>query len=300
MDINVPYLNNDAFRKLCDYCFWHDAAPRENPNFRNGDIVFCKIDEVWRLFRALRRTRKRIVLVTAEGSKPVTTELYRQKPPHVSHWFGTNMFAEDYDVTPIPLGVGNAAGGSALRPEEFPPGPLQGDRTFLLYSNFTARTNGAVREPLARWAAGEKWITFRGHTGDWGKGEYLEALRRHHFVLCPPGAGEDTHRMWEALYCGAVPVVRDSPAMRSFKDLPILVVPQFDGLSEQFLRDELTAWPQRHFSREKVGMDYWKARFSAAQQAALIGGPLTLKESCAAWIKEIRLVAGRRVALTVA
>lgn len=290
----MPYLNNDAFRGLCDNCFWHDASPRENRAFSSGDIVFCKIDEVWRLFKALRRTRKRIVLVTGEGFKPVTPELYSQKPPHVAHWFGTNMFALADDVTPLPLGVGNAAGGSALRPEEFSSYSPRTDRTRLLYANFTARTNKAVREPLARWAAGEKWITSRNHTGESGKSEYLDALREHHFVLCPPGAGEDTHRMWEALYCGAIPVVRNSPVMRTFQDLPVLFVDDFQNLSENFLRETLSQWPRKNFSHEKLQRDYWCNRLKSAKDSARRRGSVAFAEWVAAWTSEAKRVAAER------
>ena len=288
------HLNNDAFRGLCDHAFWHDAAPRENPGFRQGDIVFCKIDEVWRLFRALRRTRKRILLVTGEGAKPVTPDLYRQKPLHVAHWFGTNMFAVGDDVTPLPLGVGNAAGGSALRPEEFPVGSkVDAGRTNLLYANFTVDTNPADREPVARWAAGQKWITCADHAGSRGKGSYLEALRQHHFVLCPPGAGEDTHRMWEALYCGAIPVVRHSPAMRDFEDLPVLFVDRFEHLSEEFLKKILLDWPHGRFSLEKLQPDYWRARFDTAKQALRKRGLVSPVAWANAWLREISRVIRR-------
>jgi len=35
-------------------------------------------------------------------------------------------------------------------------------------------------------------------------------MRRHQYVLCPPGNGLDTHRYWEAQYWGAVPIVLKS------------------------------------------------------------------------------------------
>jgi hypothetical protein len=37
--------------------------------------------------------------------------------------------------------------------------------------------------------------------------EYLDELSRHYFCLCPRGNGIDTHRFWEALYLGVVPVI---------------------------------------------------------------------------------------------
>jgi len=287
MSRDATYLNNDAFRGLCHHCFWHDAAPRENRAFRSGDIVFCKIDEVWRLFRALRRTRKRIVLVTGEGFKPVTPELYRQKPPHVMHWFGTNMFASADDVTPIPLGIGNAAGGAALRPHDFSL-PFNGEvpRNCLLYANFSPATNPEVRGPLAEWAAAQDWMTYRQHSGDVGKESYLRSLRSHRFVLCPPGAGEDTHRMWEALYCGAIPVVRRSPALRDFTDLPVLMVERLDCLTEPMLREISARWPPPQSSKEKLDLSYWRRAFRAARDKVLKKGALGFSGWAKAWIDE--------------
>lgn len=41
------------------------------------------------------------------------------------------------------------------------------------------------------------------------------------YVVAPRGGGEDTHRAWEALYLGAVPIVKHSPIDSVFKDLPV-------------------------------------------------------------------------------
>jgi hypothetical protein len=37
--------------------------------------------------------------------------------------------------------------------------------------------------------------------------EYTREMGKHYFVLCPRGNGIDTHRFWEALYMGAIPVL---------------------------------------------------------------------------------------------
>jgi len=294
-----PPVCGDIFCGLCDHAFWHNAAPRENPGFRHGQVVFCKIDEVWRLFRALRRTRRRIVLVTGEGDKPVTPELYSQKPPHVSHWFGMNMFAVAPDVTPIPLGLGAEGHPATLDWREIqeaisssPP------RTKLLYANFGAASNPSVREPLATWVRrpSQNWMTVEDHSQQSGRASYLQNLLSHHFVFCPPGNGEDTHRMWEALYCGAIPVVRESPVMRDFSDLPILFVPRLDEISENFLQDVLARWPKHEFSSAKLDVGYWRDRFTEAQTMASHRGSVTAAEWMHAWVGEAwRLVREKAV-----
>lgn len=280
--------------RLCNHAFWCNASPAENADFSHGDVVFCKIDEVWRLFRALRRTRKRVILVTGEGDKPVTPHLYAQKPPHVFHWFGTNMFAEADDTTPVPLGLGGESDATTLNVseiEEFASRGIKRDK--LLYANFGAASNPRLREPLRDWLRRpeQNWIKREEHTGISGRSAYLEALFSHHFVFCPPGNGEDTHRMWEALYCGAIPVVRESPAMRNFKDLPILFVPKLDGISEGFLRAALADWPAGKFQRDKLDIGYWQGEFAKAQRAACKRGPVSIGEWGGAWVKEVRRIA---------
>lgn len=38
--------------------------------------------------------------------------------------------------------------------------------------------------------------------------DFVELLGQSEFVVCPPGNGLDTHRLWEALACGTIPVLR--------------------------------------------------------------------------------------------
>jgi hypothetical protein len=79
------------------------------------------------------------------------------------------------------------------------------------------------------------WLTFDAPTDRGNNGGFLESLVRHRFVLCPPGNGVDTHRLWESLLAGAIPVVKRSPAMEPFSDLPILIVDDLCEVSKELL-----------------------------------------------------------------
>jgi len=231
-------LSGDLFRESCDHVFWSNQHPSEHSGFSHGQVIFCKIDEVWRLFRALRRKRHRIVLVTGEGDLPVDPALWKQKPPQVAAWFGTNMFVDHPTAHPIPLGLGNASCSITLKAREIlqawgnPP-----PRTNLLYANFSPRTNPSVRQPLLDWIESNStdWIISEAARPGEGQGAYLRQLMASRLVLCPPGNGEDTHRLWEALYCGAIPVVRNSPSMRAFHGLPILFLSELCPLKKDML-----------------------------------------------------------------
>lgn len=293
-------LSGDAFRGVCDHIFWSNASPRENAAFRNGDVVFCKIDEVWRLFRALRRTRKRIVLVTGEGSKPVTSRIWRRRPPQVTAWFGTNMFVADTSAHQLPLGLGNAGADTTPSYAEIHNSVAAGHlREKLLYANFSPRTNPAVREPL--WhrfeEPGYAWATRANHTGATGKNAYLSEIVRHRFVLCPPGTGEDTHRFWESLYAGCIPVIRSSAAMEAFARLfPVLVLPDLRELSRPLLDNFTSAHEADCRKLPALWVPFWKERIYRAKSEIAVTQPLPWFAFCSAWLREAAAVLRERIA----
>jgi hypothetical protein len=252
--------------------------------------VFCKIDEAWRFLSAARRRRSRVVLVTGEGDHPVDKLLWSHKPPQVVRWFGTNMFVNAPEAVAIPLGLGNANGKKTLSWEAIC--GTSGDRprrTGLLYANFSAHSNATVRGPLLEWLGqpAQSWVTRDSHGV--GKSNYLEQLLRHHFVLCPPGNGEDTHRLWESLYCGAIPVVRNSPAIAAFRDLPMLVVDDLRSLTPQILQGYLDQRPA--FRSDQMIFDYWADCIASARRAAAGMPRLTMIEWMSAWLQELQAVA---------
>ena len=71
--------------------------------------------------------------------------------------------------------------------------------------------------------------------------DYLKDLATHRFCLCVRGNGLDTHRFWEALYLGVVPVVIDNEetVSRAFYknlqdlDIPFVSITNLDNLKEE-------------------------------------------------------------------
>ncbi len=70
-------------------------------------------------------------------------------------------------------------------------------------------------------------------------------LHSNRFVACPRGTGEDTHRVWEALYLGSVPVVLKSQLSPLYTNLPVIQLNSWNDLNFATL-DQYR--PQWHFS----------------------------------------------------
>ena len=88
---------------------------------------------------------------------------------------------------------------------------------------------------------------------------YLRNLRQTPFVICPEGNGVDTHRLWETLYMGGVPVVEENSYLNEIlKDLPVVVLPSWDKLHDiSYMQD---CWGKIHESVwdfNKIRLSYW-------------------------------------------
>jgi hypothetical protein len=90
----------------------------------------------------------------------------------------------------------------------------------------------------------------------------MRTLSEYKFVLSPPGNGLDTHRTWEAMYLGVVPIVKDSSAMRYFQGLglPLWIVTSWDEVVSVDERDLEGKYEdlKRGFDCPALFMDYWR------------------------------------------
>ncbi|HEY0707708.1 MAG TPA: NAD-dependent epimerase/dehydratase family protein [Polyangia bacterium] len=58
--------------------------------------------------------------------------------------------------------------------------------------------------------------------------EFYRSIARSRFVLCPSGMGLDTHRLWETVILGSIPIVERCPGWQAvLDDLPALWVDDF-------------------------------------------------------------------------
>lgn len=71
--------------------------------------------------------------------------------------------------------------------------------------------------------------------------EYFGRLCDYRFFACPVGLGIQTPKVYESLICKTVPVVTDHHVHRELRDiygLPLLIVSEWDQLTEEFLNDQ--------------------------------------------------------------
>ena len=242
------YIDGDAFEGL--------AIP---------GVSYYKTDHVK---AALESHSVRGVLVTHNSDLGADAELASigLVGSGITYWFAQNVVVRHPKLIPIPIGLERKRWFPRLHKRDQLHDAAEKSLTtpsrFCL-ANFSLHTNRIEREkcrdrarPLSTMQVSETVYqeTYESYS------RYLSEILRHKFVLCPEGNGVDTHRLWETLYLGRIPVVIRSPTTEAFKDLPMVVINSWDDLSPSMLEDYWERFKSGEISYDlaPLRMSYWR------------------------------------------
>jgi hypothetical protein len=71
-----------------------------------------------------------------------------------------------------------------------------------------------------------------------GRKEYFDELKKHRFVICPPGGGLDTHCTWEAFIAGTIPILPTSSLDPQFDGLPVWLVSDWNEVTDEAAKEK--------------------------------------------------------------
>jgi hypothetical protein len=212
-------------------------------------------EKAWGRLRA--RAEEPLTLISHNSDGAVTEEhRHFLEADELGRWFAANAEIEHPKLQPLPLGLANSQWPhGALDTLDAARRQTQQRKRDLLYVNFSASTHAAragVRATLEQHG-------FRAAEST-SFASYLEECGAHRFTACPRGNGPDTHRTWEALYLGSIPVVDVPIAARL--GVPCVVVRDWSDVTPDFLADQAVdgaaALP------DVLTMAYWRRAIAAA------------------------------------
>jgi hypothetical protein len=181
-------------------------------------------------------------------------------PSNLIKWYGQNVCVDDPRLQSIPIGLENSQWFPEIKKikklENILKTPKQ--KINLIYANFDISTNIEERSTAYKVCMPLNYVTKNfGKNGE-NYDNYLENLRHHDFVLCPAGNGEDTHRLWETLYAGSIPIVKKTINTLYYKTLPICYISEWDQLkNKNFLLEQLVLLKEK-INLKMLDFDYWK------------------------------------------
>jgi hypothetical protein len=183
--------------------------------------------------------------------------------PLLKGWFTTNLTAEDPKLISVPLGLNDYCDYSVFHKvagntDHFTRIQKSTSRRLSVLSCFATETNQSARKDLQDLSQQLEIIkNKRPDRTTHGFLSYLHDLRNMEFVLCPRGNGIDTHRFWEALYSGCIPVVIDSELLPCHKGHPCLTLDTWEQLTKIDLVSASSRIRENTYDLRALCVDYW-------------------------------------------
>jgi hypothetical protein len=188
----------------------------------------------------------------------------------VDRFFGTNTLEKFGFSHALPTGLCDQADGTNTH-------MILGDNSLLVIAhesssfpgtfspkiemNFTAANNPQRIKLLKQLKKGRN-IVVKSDAPKLSKKtrvEFLISCREKSFVICPPGNGQDTHRLWETLYMGGIPIIKENRYLDPLVfQLPVLVVKSWSQvLDTQFLEKSWYQINNQSYNYDKLSIQYW-------------------------------------------
>lgn len=238
------FINGDKFRDICD------LRLGEPLYYLRGTITLYA--DTAQYVDALRfisnNTDKKFVLVTHNGDESVEqTDI----PDNLVKWYAQNLNYEHNKIEAIPIGLENPK-WHPFKLDKFKDFKPSKKRVGV-FGQFNPVTNPSHRlDLIAKVNSGIIWADLYYCLNGKNFDEYLDNMSRYKFCLCPRGNGVDTHRIWESLYLGCIPIVLKHKTHEfMYGKLPVAFVDRWEDFDESV---ELN----NNFNSELLTMKYWK------------------------------------------
>lgn len=221
-----------------------------------NNVVFCNSNYINDLFYLMRKVKnlKNIKLITHQTDLLINKKLYEKKPEMISEWYSINVGFKNDRLIPIPIGLANDYSPKNVKESEINKFDLSKKET-KLYINFNSNTNKKFRSGLYNVFKNYSWTIVKDFNLEIE--EYKNDLGKYTFVLAPWGNGIDTHRFWEAIYSGSIPITKYHLTYNSAENLPVFFVENLSSLKEVDLENFLINSSNTDYNYEKLNILYW-------------------------------------------
>lgn len=180
-------------------------------------------------------------------------------PNNLVKWYGQNVCVNHEKIISIPIGLENSEWFPNLKKKEkiIYYSNKKSDITNLLFICHNINTNINERRDPYILFKDISWVTLINGMNGLNFDTYLKNIKSHKFVLCPEGNGTDTHRTWETLYLGSIPIEKRNLNNKHYQDLPICFIDNWSDINEDFLNSEYERITNQKWNLEKLNFNFW-------------------------------------------
>lgn len=220
--------------------------PEFNPkNIKNGDIVFVKSDLLPLFFtKFFQHINNKFYLLSGVAGLDIPERAIKSviENDKILKWIGCNLLFSHPKIMKIPI-----AFEEVERSINGPATGEGGDQNSLkmLYNSrikFKNKKNtllvtyiGKTHKSRNNLIENLKEKNFIEFADKLKFVDYMKKINNFKFVLCPRGCGTDTHRFWEVVLMGSVPILEKSGLDSLYSKFPCIIIDSYKNLNYELL-----------------------------------------------------------------
>jgi len=254
---SYPYLCSDTYLANSQFSILDEQAldhflKSNNPKKEHKSLYIVG-ELVQELLKAKSMMPKVKTLIIMESDNTQYESELASLYPYVEKIYSNNLIGSSSRCLPIPLGLERQAYRSAGRLNNFKHQSLikreKRSIQFLIAWNDKTNPNRNIYRRQFKGDSRCLIVENRLHANTIHK-----LMKKSRFIPCPAGNGLDTHRVWEAIYLGAVPVILESEFCGD-ATWPVIVVKNWSELLEKS-REELDLIFTKHSLNQQQSIDF--------------------------------------------
>jgi hypothetical protein len=199
------YITGDFFARQCDFVYSPSRfrfIDRKSKSVIGANTIFCESHNLEKFLSKHGKDLTARVLVLGNSDRDFDLNM-SEIPLCIEKIYAQNLNFIDSKFKVLPIGLENIRLGrnafvffnpKVEKKHKILVGPFSDtheERRAIASLNFSSIPSTVISEYLSVFV-------------------YRNLISQHRFVLCPRGNGMDTHRFWEVLYAGGVPIVKRS------------------------------------------------------------------------------------------
>jgi hypothetical protein len=267
----MDWIQGEKFWQIADFIYTPKEVRKDDyyrlrntfdvKKLYDGCVIYTHTIYVRELFAILKHLNVIVTVITHNSD--VNVDVSYDIPENIRVWYAQNVDTLNPTVKSIPIGLENNRWFPKIRKKEKMLELMNSSEIpvfkNILYVNHNINTNPDKRLIVYDLLRGKSWVTVEEGKNGIDFDNYLSNIDNHCFVACPEGNGIDTHRIWECLYLGAIPIVVRNYNTRFYQDLPICFIDSWQEITEEFLKDQHEYITKFNiWNLEKLTFSYWK------------------------------------------
>ena len=245
-------------------------------NLHNGkEIIFCKTEYLRTEFKKIKKLKNEIILISGNSDIGIDVSLTSRMPDNILVWYCQNKLLYHDKLRSIPIGLENTfknkrqghgvewphAAQKVQMLNKFNYGEGKRLPTNFIYANFNVQTNITHRAPIRDLCILSPFINWDEPSLNYD--EFIGSVLDHEAIVCPAGNGIESHRLYEILYCGRIPITIKTGNYPIYTDLyeklPVVILDSIADLKDgDKLREMIRVAKQKPIKHELLDFKYWQ------------------------------------------